>query len=121
MALEPFRYSQFQLHIHGPGNRVGAVGSHFLEPKLAIHGDRIFHDWLNGVKAHALITDLVRFGDDAIGQDASQALAAKPRAQVKALHLADAWLQFVERADAGELTVVSCEQKAALRRGVVTR
>ena len=53
------------------------------------------------------------------GERAAQSFAAKLRAQVEALHFADAGLKFVQGDAACELPFVRCQQKAAFGRSVV--
>jgi len=60
-----------------------------FESEFAIHGDCIFHHRLDGVKAHAFVADQARLGDDFFCQQAAETVAAKLRAEVKALHFAD--------------------------------
>src|SRR5258707_8150117 len=107
-------YSQFQLHIDRARNRVGAVGSNFTKAQLAIHGDRISHDWLHGIEAHAVVADRAGLRDDAFGQSAAKAFAAKLRAQVQAFHLADTGSQLVKRNAGRKFAVVFREQQAAV-------
>src|SRR5579863_2268902 len=81
--------SQFQLHIDRARHRVRTVRSDFLESQLAIHGNRIFHHRLHGVKAHALVADLAGLVDNSLSQSASHAFATKLWPQEKPLHFAD--------------------------------
>jgi hypothetical protein len=64
-------YLQNNFHVESASNGIVAVGIDLAESETAIHCDRIFHDGLNGVETHALITDRAGFGDDAIGEGAA--------------------------------------------------
>ncbi len=92
-----------------------------MEADSAVHDDRISHHGFDGVEADAIVADLARFGDDAIRQDAAQPLAAKLRAQVEALHLTDAQLEFVQSDAACEVSFTLGEEQAAFRWSIVTR
>src|SRR5215469_2718701 len=112
---------QQEFHVERARIRIGAVGRDFLESELAVHGDGIFHDGLDGVEAHAAVADLAGLGEDAVGEDASQALTPELRTEVETLHLADVGVEFVQ-GDAGrQLSFIFSEQKAPVGRGVVTR
>ena len=102
------------------GHGILAVRGDFAEAEFAVHRDRVFHDWFDGIEPHALVSDLAGFGDDAIRQSSAQAFAAKLRAQVEALHFTDTRIQFVEGDAARELAVVVGKEKAAIGRGVVS-
>ena len=90
---------------NAPAIGFGQYGAISAKPQLAIQGDCIFHYGLDGVEAHSLVADLARLGDDALGQGASEALAAKLRTQIQPLHFAGARLQLVEGDAGGELPV----------------
>ena len=62
---------QLEFHVDGAGDGIRAVRSDFAESKFAVHRDGVFHDWLDGIEAHALITDLAGFGDDAVRQSSA--------------------------------------------------
>ena len=94
-------------------------GGDLLETDSAVHRDRIFHDGFDGVEAHALVADLAGFGDDAVGQESAQSLAAELRAQIEALHLADLRFELVQSDAARELAFVFGEQQAAFGWSIV--
>ena len=87
---------QLQLHVHRPGDRIGAIRRDLPKPQLAVHLDRIFHDGLNCIEPHALITNLSSFRNDGFRQYAAETLSPKCWTEVKPFHLADAILPFVQ-------------------------
>ena len=65
VPLEP------QFHVKSAGDRIRAIRGDFPKADFTVHRDGIFHHWLDGVKAHALKTDLAGFGDDAVCENAT--------------------------------------------------
>src|ERR1700692_1671283 len=97
VPLEP------QFHVKSAGDRIRAIRGDFPKADFTVHRDGIFHHWLDGVKAHALKTDLASFGDDAVCENATESLAAELRTQIEALHFTDVLLPFVHGNACGEL------------------
>src|SRR5438270_1764915 len=112
---------EFQLHVQRAGNRIRAIGRNLAESNSAVHRDRISHDRLNRVETHAPVADLAGFGDDAVCDNPAQALAAELRAQIKALHLADVWLEFVQRDTPHDFTFILGQKQPPVWRSIVTR
>ena len=104
-----FLSSQFQLHIERACNRIHAIGSDFLESDFAVHGDSVFHHRADGIETHAMVANLAGFRDDRVGEDATEPLTTKFRAQVEALHLADAGFEFVESYASADLIFITCK------------
>ncbi len=82
-----------------------------LETDFVVHRDRIFHHGFHGVEAHALVADLASLSDDLVRECAAQSFAAKLRAQIKALHFADARLKFVQGDAASKLPFVAASRR----------
>src|SRR5271169_2504098 len=118
-VLQAERVLQRQFQVQRAGIRVWTIRRDLLEPKLAIHGHRIFHHRPDGVKADRRVLSPARLGDDALGQGAAQSLAAKLRTQVETLHFADAGAERVQGNAARELAVEFGQQQAATGWSVV--
>ena len=74
---------QQEFHVERAGHGIGTVGSDLAESDLAVHGDGIFHDRVDGIEPHAPVADLAGFGDDPVGEDAAKPFPSKVRAQVR--------------------------------------
>ena len=88
---------------------------------MAIHGDCIFHHWLDRVEAHSLVANLPSFADDIFCQHASQAFAPEFGPKIEALHLADFGLQLVQSHASCQLAFIQSEPQAAIGWLVVAR
>src|ERR1700691_4253086 len=80
--------SQCKLHVERPRHRILAVRCDLFEPQLAIHGDRIFHHWLDRVEPHPPIPDRARLDSQTFRYRSSNSFAPKLRTQIEALHAA---------------------------------
>ena len=93
-----FRFGgEVEFHVERAGDRVFTVGWDLAETEAAIQGDCVLHGGLDGIEAHALITDMPCLADQVLGQCAAQPFAAKVGAQVKPLHLTDRGLEAYAR------------------------
>jgi hypothetical protein len=113
-------FSQLQFHVDRALDRICTVGRNLIESQPAIHRYRIFHDGFDGIQTHAPVADVASLGDDRFRQSMAQALTAKLRAKIKALHFAGIRFQLVQRHASRQLAFIFCHQQAAIRRGIAT-
>ncbi len=104
----------------GARNRAPNSGDLF-ESQEPVESDRILHDGLDRIQAHAPVANVAGFVDDGLREYATQAPATKLRTKIKALHLTDSWLQRVERHTSRQLALIFRQQQAAVWRRVIAR
>lgn len=111
---------QQEFHVECPGNGILAVRRNLAESQPAVHRDRVFHDWLDAVEAHPLVSDQASFADDALRQNAPKSFASKLRAQVKPLHFTHSNLEFVKGYASGQLSFEFGKKQTPFRRSIVS-
>src|SRR4029077_11731811 len=79
------------------------------------------HTGLTAVEPPFPVSERPSLRDHGFGQSASHTPAAKLRAKIKTLHLANSGFQFMQSHATGLLTLVFSQQQPAIRRGVVSR
>src|SRR5439155_7650789 len=102
----PAIMSQFAVLVKRIQNRIRAIRDDVFETKMEIHGDCIFHHWLDRVEAHSLVANLPSFADDIFCQHASQAFAPEFGPKIEAFHLADFAVQLVKGHASSQLAFV---------------
>src|SRR5215471_15932234 len=90
----PSQYTALQIELHEarPDDRIVVVRRDLAEAERLVEGKGFLHR-RQGVQTHARVADRARLADHGLGQATPQARAARRRADVEALHLAEAGAQ----------------------------
>src|SRR5215471_13545168 len=111
---------EIELHEASAGDRIVVVRRDLAEAQRLVEREGLLHG-RQGVQAHPLVAEGARLADHGLGQATPQALAARRRADVEALHLAEAAAQGPQGHATGRLHSVGREEETTRRRRVGPR
>src|SRR5262245_8980823 len=108
---------EIELHEASADDRIVVIRRDLAEAERLAEREGLLHR-RQGVQAHPRVADRARLADHGLGQAASQACAAGRRADVEALHLAEAAGEWPQRHAAARFDAVDRQEEAAGRRRV---